>query len=98
MARKNIFEILEEKYDIEEEIRKISNLFNNMKFMKTNSLNFQSELYTIEKLVDDVFSHWKQRGSCLNCAEMREKLHLTQTFSDFDNIINTLEYYSNICI
>ena len=96
MARKNIFEILEEKYDIEEEIRKISNLFNNMKFMKTNSLNFQSELYTIEKLVDDVFSHWKQRGSCLNCAEMREKLHLTQTFSDFDNIINTLEYYSNI--
>lgn len=96
MARKNIFEILEEKYDIEEEIRKISNLFNNMKFMKTNPLNFQSELYTVEKLVDDVFSHWKQRGSCLNCAEMREKLHLTQTFSDFDNIINTLEYYSNI--
>lgn len=96
MARKNIFEILEEKYDIEEEIRKISNLFNNMKFMKTNPLNFKSELYTIEKLVDDVFSHWKQRGSCLNCAEMREKLHLTQTFSDFDNIINTLEYYSNI--
>ena len=45
MTRKNIFEILEEKYDIEEEIRKISNLFNNMKFMKTNPLNFQSELY-----------------------------------------------------
>ena len=96
MTRKNIFEILEEKYDIEEEIRKISNLFNSMKFMKTNPLNFQSELYTIEKLVDDVFSHWKQRGSCLNCAEMKDKLHLTQNFSDFDNIINTLEYYSNI--
>lgn len=96
MTRKNIFEILEEKYDIEEEIRKISNLFNNMKFMKTNPLNFQSELYTIEKLVDDVFSHWKQRGSCLNCAEMKDKLHLMQNFSDFDNIINALEYYSNI--
>lgn len=96
MTRKNIFEILEEKYDIEEETRKISNLFKNIKFMKTNSLNFQSELYTIEKLVDDVFSHWKQRGSCLNCAEMKEKLHLTQTFNDLDNIINTLEYYSNI--
>ena len=96
MTRKNIFEILEEKYDIEEEIRKISNLFNSMKFMKTNPLNFQSELYTIEKLVDDVFSHWKQRGSCLNCAEMKDKLHLMQNFSDFDNIINTLEYYSNI--
>ncbi len=96
MTRKNIFEILEEKYDIEEEIRKISNLFNSMKFMKTNPLNFQSELYTIEKLVDDVFSHWKQRGSCLNCAEMKDKLHLTQNFSGIDNIINTLEYYSNI--
>lgn len=96
MTRKNIFEILEEKYDIEEEIRKISNLFNNMKFMKTNPLNFQSELYTIEKLVDDVFSHWKQRSSCLNCAEMKDKLHLMQNFSDFDNIINALEYYSNI--
>lgn len=96
MTRKNIFEILEEKYDIEEEIRKISNLFNNMKFMKTNPLNFQSELYTIEKLVDDVFSHWKQRGSCLNCAEMKDKLHLMQNFRDFDNIINALEYYSNI--
>lgn len=64
--------------------------------MKTNPLNFQSELYTIEKLVDDVFSHWKQRGSCLNCAEMKDKLHLMQNFSDFDNIINALEYYSNI--
>lgn len=94
MTRKNIFEIIEEQYDIEEETRKISNLFKNIKFMKTNSL--QSELYTIEKLVDDVFSHWKQRGSCLNCAEMKEKLHLTQTFNDLDNIINTLEYYSNI--
>ncbi len=96
MTRKNIFEILEEKYNIEEETRKISNLFNKIKFMNTNHLNFQSELYTIEKLVDAVFSQWKQRGSCLNCTEMKEKLHLTQTVSDSDNIINTLEYYSNI--
>lgn len=96
MTRKNIFEILEEKYDIAEEIKKISSLFNKLQFTRTHPLSFQQEQYTIEKLVDDVFSLWKQRGSCLNCAEMKEKLHLTQTFNDLDNIINTLEYYSNI--
>lgn len=96
MTRKNIFEILEEKYDIKEEFIKIFNLFNNMKFLRTLPLTFQQDVYTIEKLADDIFVQWKQRGSCLNCEEIKRKINLSKDFDNFENIINHLEYYLNI--
>lgn len=96
MTRKNIFEILEEKYDIKEEFIKIFNLFNNMKFLRTLPLTFQQDVYTIEKLADDIFVQWKQRGSCLNCEEIKRKINLSKNIDNFENIINHLEYYLNI--
>ena len=96
MTRKNIFEILEEKYDIKEEFIKIFNLFNNMTFLQTHPITFQQDVYTIEKLADDIFVQWKQRGSCLNCEEIKRKINLSKDFDNFENIINHLEYYLNI--
>ena len=96
MTRKNIFEILEEKYDIKEEFIKICNLFSNIKFLRTLPLTFQQDVYTIEKLADDIFVQWKQRGSCLNCEEIKRKINLSKDIDNFENIINHLEYYLNI--
>ncbi len=96
MTRKNIFEILEEKYDIKEEMIKISALFNSIEIPYVNPLNLHQELYTIEQIADDIIACWKSRGSCLNCAELKEKINLTQDFDDKENVLTTLEYYLNI--
>lgn len=96
MIRKNIFEILEEKYDIKEEMIKFSALFNSIEIPHVNPLNLHQELYTIEQIADDIIACWKARGSCLNCAELKEKINLTQDFDDKENVLTTLEYYVNI--
>ena len=43
MTRKNIFEILKEKYDINREITKITTLFDQIRITATNPLTFKSE-------------------------------------------------------
>lgn len=103
MPRKNIFELLREKYDIDEEMKKISSLFFKKLFIFSNPLNFQQTALTIEELVEkqsyllspSVFVHWKQRGSCLTCEEMRKKLGVPDITS-LDKKIITLEYYLNL--
>lgn len=96
MTRKNIFELLDEKYDIKSEMIKISDLFNGIEFLHVNPLNFHQEVYTIERLADNIIACWKARGSCLNCAELKEKINLKQNFDDKENVLTTLEYYVNI--
>lgn len=103
MPRKNIFELLQEKYDIDEEMGKIESLFFEKLFSFTNPLNFHQEILSIEDIIEKilfissppVFVRWKQRGSCLNCEEMRKKLGVPRTKSLDDKII-TLEYILNI--
>ena len=103
MNRKNIFDILSEKYDIDEELVKISTLFFNKLFYLSNQLFCNQKELTIEELAEEqiyagyppLFVRWKQRGSCLNCAEMRKKLDVTKNESLEDTVI-TLEYFINI--
>lgn len=100
MTRKNIFEILNEKYDINREMVKISSLFEKIQIQTTNPMTFQSGSHSIEQICDIYcFPRWKQRGSYLNCQEMRIDLTLAneKELSESE-IIKTLEYYVNILV
>lgn len=98
MARKNIFELLSEKYNIVKEMNKIAELFSDIKITATNPLNFQSGIYSIEQLFEwNCFPKWKQRGPYLSCAEMKADLNIPNSFSNnMDDIIKGLEYYINV--
>lgn len=98
MGRKNIFELLSEKYNIVKEMNKIAELFSGIKITATNPLNFQSGIYSIEQLFEwNCFPKWKQRGPYLSCAEMKADLNIPNSFSNnMDDIIKGLEYYINI--
>lgn len=98
MARKNIFELLSEKYNIVKEMNKIAELFLSIEITATNPLNFQSGIYSIEQLFEwKCFPKWKQRGPYLSCAEMKADLNIPNSFSNnMDDIIKGLEYYINI--
>lgn len=98
MTRKNIFEILKEKYDINREITKITTLFDQIRITATNPLTFKSDACSIEKICDIFcFPTWKQRSSYLGCEEMRLDLQLPpgNNLKTVD-IIKYLEYYINI--
>lgn len=98
MARKNIFELLSEKYNIVKEMNKIAELFSDIKITATNPLNFQSGICSIEQIFEwNCFPKWKQRGPYLSCAEMKADLNIPNSFSNnMDDIIKGLEYYINI--
>lgn len=94
MARKSIFEILEEKYDFNKEFKKITNLFN------SNIMYNMGYGYPIESAANSVFHEWKARGGCINCADMRQELDINTitklSETTPENIILCLEYYVNI--
>src|SRR5699024_3270542 len=97
MERKNIFEILNDKYDVKEEIGKIDFLFNNALLIIHNTLTFQQNQGNVEAVVQDrLFYNWKQRGACLSCEEIRKKLGIDLTKSEQNDILTRLEYYLNI--
>ncbi len=97
VTRKNIFDILKEKYDVKEEIKKISSLFSEKLICFTDPLSFKQRVDNLESFVDAFDFHtWKQRGSCLSCQEMREKLSIDTSSFKTENIIRKLEYYVNI--
>ena len=97
MERKNIFEILNDKYDAKEEIGKIDFLFNNALLIIHNTLTFQQNQGNVEAVVQDrLFYNWKQRGACLSCEEIRKKLGIDLTKSEQNDILTRLEYYLNI--
>lgn len=94
MNRKSIFDILEEKYDFNNEFKKITYLFNR------NVVRGDGYGYPIETLVNNVFHTWKARGSCINCADMRKELEIDTIVklekNSPEQIILCLEYYANI--
>ena len=93
MVRKNIFEILGEKYDIKEEIEKIDFLFNNALLIVHNNLTFQQNQGNVEAVVQDMlFYNWKQRGACLSCEEIRKKVGIDFTKNEKNDILISLEY------
>ena len=97
MKRKNIFEIIADKYNIKEEISKIDTLFSNALLMINDHLHFQQSQGNAEGVVNTLlFYDWRQRGTCLTCQEMREKLGINiEKFSNKE-ILKRLEYYLNI--
>lgn len=98
MTRRDIFEILSSKYDIKAEFHKITELFELPMLFYTNPSNFQQTQGTVEQMVDSyAFANWKQRGSCLSCSEMRDKLfYSVVNVNTTDEMIIILEYYLNI--
>lgn len=68
MARKNIFEILAEKVDIQQQLEKIE------KLLSENSIYNDS----LEEVIDTYcIRDWKFRGRCTNCDDIRERLSIT---------------------
>lgn len=97
MTRKNIFELLKEKYNIEYEMNKITTLFYSQIFQHVDSYTYNQTRCTIENIVDSrLLFTWKQRNSCLSCNEIKIKLDFKLDYSTLDNIILILEYYENL--
>lgn len=98
MTRKNIFEFLKEKYNIPKEVNKIVKLYNS-ELLYCN-IGFAQGNYTPEEIFErELLKNWKQRGSYLNCKEIKEALRIPKFFTfetPIETILNTLEYYENI--
>lgn len=94
----NIFEILKSKYNIEQEMNKIIDLYNQVSIWVSNYS--ENRRYSIEELFDSkILPNWKQRGSYLTCSEIRETLGLVSHYKNntsIENIIIALEYFDNI--
>lgn len=96
MTRRNIFELLAEKYNVEEEFQIILDLFHGKMLMSYREMNGTPT--SIEQAIDDTcFYFWKQRGSCLSTKSMREKLGVNHCdTSKLHNKIHCLEYICNM--
>ena len=94
MARKNIFQLVEESYNIQTEIRKINQLYNEEEYFDERYSH-----YTLEQLLEEyLFAGWKYRGTCLTTDEYFERANANiSAFGDTDEeqIINHLEVLEN---
>ena len=94
MARKNIFQLVEETYDIQSEIRKINKLFSN-EYYFTDGFTY----YTLQKLLKEwLFSDWKYRGTCITSDEYFERADARITTvkkATEEQVINNLEVMEN---
>lgn len=97
MTRKNIFELLHEKYNVNDEMMKIDCLFSSQLFIYENIIQGIKKQLNIENIVDIfLFSDWKQRHTCLSCSEMRRKLGINGKCTAVDKQIDALEYFLNL--
>jgi hypothetical protein len=98
MGRKSIFELVDENYNIQDEIKKINNIFINYRNIKMYSHNF-----SLKELVGTLFfKDWKYRGTCLDLDEFIKKANATinltkNSYNDEEHIINSLELIENCC-
>lgn len=97
MTRKNIFEILSEKYDIQKEFNTINKLFYTPS-IAVYLQQGQNQLIPVEQAIDNTcFYSWKQRHGCINLTDMKEKLEFeNRQSSNKDDMLTCLEYMSNI--
>ena len=98
MSRRNIFELLKEKYNIPNEIEKVVALYNSKLFYYNG--DFDRGNYTPEEIFEHkLLKNWKQRGSYLNCREIKDALGIPKFFTfetPIGDVLNTLEYYENL--
>lgn len=94
MARKNIFQLVEENYDIQLEIKKINELF-----LEEDYFVSQYTYYSLEQIVEKwLFSNWKHRGTCISVEEFFERTNATISNVKIvteEQIINNLEVLEN---
>jgi len=99
MTRLNIFEMLNEEYNITEEVDKIYALFS-QKLINHDDTDGYVTKYTPEEIFDTYIIHnWKQRGSLITSSEIRSRLKIPKFFtpsSSIDEIIVFLEYCENV--
>lgn len=103
-ARKSIFELMKEKYDLAEEIAKIEKLL--CKPMVVYTEEYVRDEFLLEKFIDvHIFNNWKHCQHYISCLEIREKLNLDQFVSLCEcghyngncfEIINYIEYVLNM--
>lgn len=96
MARRNIFEILNAKNSLREDIDRINQLF------EGKTIQWGNKVWTIEAFADKVcWLDWKQRGKYISCEDMKSALGL-QIFEEMDwcydeeKVILYLEYLCNM--
>ncbi|MDD4519292.1 MAG: hypothetical protein PHI50_00185 [Alphaproteobacteria bacterium] len=101
--RKNIFDIIESKYDIDNEFNKITNLFDSEMIATSYSQGFRGTKtiwHTLEEITQNVFCEWESRGTCLSCQDMKKELGITDILqketTSIEEKILCLEYYTNI--
>lgn len=98
MSRRNIFELLKEKYNVPNEMEKIVTLYNSKLFYYNG--DYGRGNYTPEEIFEHkLLKNWKQRGSYLNCREIKDTIGVPRFFTfgtPIEDVLNTLEYYENI--
>ena len=95
MARKNIFQLVEENYDVKSEIEKINSLFQDEAYFSTGYI-----YWSLYELVEEhLFQNWKYRQTCLDLDEFLEKaeaaITIKESFIKEEHIINNLEVMEN---
>lgn len=95
--RKNIFEILESRYDINNEFVVIEQLFNSPLLIDNRYYNNGNQTTIVNAVSNTCFYQWKQRGTCLSAVDMMKKLDLIglKAFTD-ERKICKLEYICNM--
>ena len=97
MGRKNIFQLVEENYNIKTEIRNLFSLFFSEKYFTDNFLEFSF----CELLDDYLFIDWKYRGTCLGVKDYLKRVNAifdyarVGTDASEEIIINALEGFDN---
>lgn len=94
MVRKNIFQLVEESYNIQDEIRKINKLFEEEAYFSVGHSN-ETLYYLIEEYL---FSAWEYRGTCIDLEEYLRRVNATLSEKgkiDEVVIVNLLEALEN---
>ena len=90
MSRKNIFQLVEENYNVTEELSKIKSQFNNVYYFQN-----RTDSYTFYDLIENyLFVVWKYRGTCVDVDEFINKA-MFDCSSDVDYDTNYLEIIEN---
>lgn len=100
-SRRNIFDLMNERYDLDKEITKLDELLNEY------SIWVYETSYSLEEFVDEyVLYHWKNVGSYTNCEEIRNDLGMHDILLSCEKklgwkcnpngVMNYIEYIVNL--
>ena len=98
MVRKNIFEILENKWDSIAEIKRIYKLL----YKKSISNPYSRDMTPIDVVNEYCFHNWNNRHTYLSIEDMAKALNLEIYYDNIPNslsttmILNYLEFATNI--